>query len=135
MYSSNTELTIAFYDIDATEVVWHGRYVKYLEIARCQLLASFAYDYVQMRDSGYLWPVVDMRIKYIKPLRLGQKISIEAVLMEWENRLKIKYLIRDKESGVRLSKAYTIQVAVDLSSGELCFESPPILLKKLGLTV
>ncbi len=35
---------------------------------------------------------------------------------EWENRLKIDYLIFDAESGKRLTKGYTTQVAVTAGS-------------------
>jgi len=133
MYKITTEISIPFHDVDAMGIVWHGRYVKYLEVARCLLLDSFDYGYENMRDSGFAWPVVDMRIKYVKPLRMGQVILVDTELVEWENRLKVKYLIRDKETGVRVSKAHTVQMAVDMSADELCLESPPILLEKLGL--
>jgi len=133
MHKITTEISIPFHDVDAMGVVWHGHYAKYLEIARCLLLDSFDYGYVRMRDSGYAWPVVDMRIKYVKPLHMDQVVLVEAELVEWENRLKIKYLICDKKSGARVSKAHTVQMAVDMSAEELCLESPPILLEKLGL--
>jgi acyl-CoA thioester hydrolase len=51
--------------------------------------------------------------------------------VEWENRLKIDYLISDEESGKRLSKGHTIQVAVDMTTNEMLFESPPCLLEKI----
>ena len=97
-----------------------------------QLLESIDYSYEQMIESGYAWPVVDMRIKYVKPLRFNQKVIVEAQLAEWEYRLKIKYLIRDIGSGVTLTKGYTIQVAVDMETQEMCLESPPALKSKLN---
>ncbi len=132
MLSIETEMTIPFHDVDSMHVVWHGHYVKYFEIARCQLLESFDYSYVQMMESGYAWPVVDMRIKYVKPLQFNQRVIVEARLAEWEYRLKIKYLIRDADRGVTLSKGYTIQVAVDMKTREMCLESPPVLKAKLN---
>ncbi|VEB42441.1 acyl-CoA thioester hydrolase, YbgC/YbaW family [Chromobacterium violaceum] len=39
------ELEPAFHDLDPMDVVWHGNYVKYLEIARCALLERFDYNY------------------------------------------------------------------------------------------
>ena len=50
--TASVELTPAFHDLDPMEVVWHGNYIKYLELARCALLQSFDYDYPQMRESG-----------------------------------------------------------------------------------
>ena len=80
-------------------VVWHGHYIKYFELARSALLQKFDYDYPQMRDSGFAWPIVDMRSKYVGPVRYGQKIKVRAKITEWEYRLKIEYLVPDAESG------------------------------------
>ena len=130
--SAQIELSPAFHDLDQMEVVWHGHYLKYLELARCALLQGFDYDYPQMRDSGYAWPVVDLRSKYVRPARFGQRLAIRATLVEWEHRMKIDYLVTDADSGDVLTRASTVQVAVDLATGEMCFVSPPVLARKLG---
>lgn len=51
---------------------------------------------------------------------------------EWENRLKIDYLIFDAESGKRLTKGYTTQVAVNIEAREMCFQSPQVLFDRLN---
>lgn len=114
------------------EVVWHGNYARYLEIARCALLDCIEYDYPRMRDSAYAWPVIDMRIKYVRPLHFKQRIRVHATLTEYENRLKIEFLITDARTGEKLSKAYTTQVAVNMKTQEMCFVSPAILREKLA---
>lgn len=126
------EIDIQFYDVDAMRVVWHGNYVKYIEDARCQLLRKFNYDYNDMEDSGYVWPIVDMRLKYVKSAQFGNKIRVEATLVEYETRLKISYRIFNAESNQLLTKAYTVQVAVNIESNEMQFESPAVLLEKLA---
>lgn len=126
------EIDVQFYDVDAMRVVWHGNYVKYIEDARCQLLRKFNYDYNDMEDSGYVWPIVDMRLKYVKSAEFGNRIRIEATLVEYETRLKISYKIFNSQNNNILTKAYTVQVAVDIESKEMQFESPAILLKKLA---
>lgn len=131
--SNEIELSPAFHDLDPMNIVWHGNYVKYLELARCALLAKFGYDYPQMRDSGYAWPIVDMRLKYVKTTEFGQRIRIRAEIVEWENRLKIEYVIRDALSGNKVNKAYTIQVAVDMQSREMLYVCPDVLWQKLGV--
>lgn len=127
------DIVIPFFDLDPMQVVWHGHYVKYLELARCDLLEQIGYDYRQMFDSGYAWPVVDMRIQYVKPLRMGQVIRVQARLSDWQYRLKISYVISDANSGERLTKGYTTQVAVDLATEEMCLESPQALKSALGI--
>ncbi|MCW8195255.1 acyl-CoA thioesterase [Proteobacteria bacterium 005FR1] len=130
---AQVEIEVPFHDVDVMGIVWHGHYVKYLEIARCALLDKFGYNYPQMRDSGYAWPVIDMRIRYPSSAKFGETIVVTASISEWEHRLKIDYEIRNRQ-GQRLTRGYTVQVAVDVESGEMCFESPPVLLEKLGLS-
>jgi acyl-CoA thioester hydrolase len=133
LHHTSVDIEIPFHDVDMMGVVWHGYYVKYFEIARCALLEKIDYNYPQMRDSGYTWPVIDLRIRYAKPAAFGQVITVKSCCVEWENRLKIDYLIVDKYTGSRLSKGYSIQVAVNMLSKEMCFESPAVLFEKLGL--
>lgn len=132
--SCEIEVSPAFHDLDPMVVVWHGHYLKYFELARCALLQKFDYDYLQMKESGYLWPIVDLRSKYVRPARFQQRLRVGARIVEWENRLKIEYRISDAETGETLTKAHTIQVAVAVDSGEMCFVSPPVLFERLGLT-
>jgi acyl-CoA thioester hydrolase len=134
MIETEVVIEIPFHDIDAVGVAWHGHYVKYLEIARCALLDKIDYNYPQMKASGYAWPVIDLRIRYPRPLYFQQKVRVKAWLVEWENRLKVSYLIEDLETGQRLTKAYTVQVAIDIESGEMLYVSPGILFQKLGIS-
>lgn len=132
-WSAEIELQVQFFDLDPMEVVWHGNYAKYLEQARCALLDSIGYNYPQMQASGYLWPIIDMHLRYIGPAVFGQSIRVHAAIVEWECRLKIAYLITDAKTGKRLTRATTTQVAVEIATGEMCFASPPALCEKLGV--
>jgi len=130
---AETIIEIPFHDVDVMRVAWHGHYVRYMEIARCVLLDNIDYNYPQMEASGYAWPVIDMRIRYAHPLRFQQKVRIKVELVEWENRLKMNYIFEDVETGKRLTKAYTVQVAVDMAKGEMLYASPDVIYHKLGL--
>ncbi|WP_340679974.1 acyl-CoA thioesterase [Paraglaciecola sp.] len=132
LLTATTEMEIQFFDVDSMRVVWHGNYVKYLEVARCELLKLFDYNYLQMEASGYIWPIVDMRLKYVASAKLSEWIIVEASLVEYQTRMKIDYIIKDKASGRVLTKASTIQVAVDIASGEMSFTTPQCLLEKLS---
>ncbi|MEC5163271.1 MULTISPECIES: acyl-CoA thioesterase [unclassified Janthinobacterium] len=130
---AEVEMQVQFFDLDPMEIVWHGRYVKYLEVVRCALLDKIDYNYVQMKASGFSWPVIDLHLRYVAPATFGQRLKLRADLVEWENRLKIDYLISDADSGKRLTRASTAQVAVEIASGAMCFVSPPVLFDKLGV--
>lgn len=125
-------LKIPFHDLDPLGIVWHGRYAKYFEIARMLLMQQMDYDIPQMQESGYIWPVIELNVRYVKPIRLHQQIIVQAELVEWENRLKIRYEIRDQLNGERLTRGHTIQVAVEAESGEMLWVCPAILADKIN---
>lgn len=130
---AEVEIDVQFFDLDPMEIVWHGNYVKYLEIVRCALLDKIGYNYPQMKESGYAWPVIDLQLRYVGSAVFGQKLKLRADLVEWENRMKIDYLITDAQTGRRLNRASTTMVAVDIATKEMCFASPAVLFEKLGI--
>ncbi|MBS7662297.1 acyl-CoA thioesterase [Pseudomonas lalucatii] len=123
------ELVVPFFDVDSMEVVWHGHYVKYFEEARCALLDRLGHNYRQMREAGYAWPVIDLQLRYIRGARFGQRLKVRADLVEWENRLKIHYLISDAASGERMTRGSSVQVAVAIASREMLLASPRVLVE------
>jgi acyl-CoA thioester hydrolase len=120
-----------FCECDPMGVVWHGNYLRYFEQARVALMESINYSYRKMAESGYSWPIIDTRIKFIKPVVCDQTVVVRATLGEYEYRLRIDYEIRDSVSGARLTRGYTTQVAVDMKTGEMCFATPKALLEQL----
>ena len=132
---AEAETLVQFFDLDPMEVVWHGHYVKYLEIVRAVLLDTIGYNYAEMKASGYLWPVIDMHLRYVQSARFGQRLKLRAEIVEWENRLKIAYLVTDAVTGRRLARASTTQVAVEIATREMCFVSPAVLFEKLGVSL
>ena len=132
--SHEIELAPAFFDIDSMDIVWHGHYVKYLELARCALLDRFDYGYARMRESGYGWPIVDLRLRYSRPATFNQPLRVRAEIVEWENRLKMNYLIRDAKTGAKINTAMSIQVAVSLATREMQYVCPRVLWERLGVS-
>lgn len=120
----DTEVLVPFFDVDSMNIVWHGHYIKYLEVARCALLDHIGHNYTHMLESGYGWPVIDIQLRYVRGAVFGQRLIVRASLVEWENRLKINYLITDAETGERMTRASSIQVAVHIETREMQLASP-----------
>jgi len=127
-----TLLTIPFFDVDSMNIVWHGHYCKYLELARCELLDKIGYNYTDMKNSGFMFPIVDMQIKYVQPLVFEQSVRIVARLIEWECRIKIDYKIIDDTTQQVLTKASTVQAAVNASTKQLQFVCPDIFIQRVN---
>jgi acyl-CoA thioester hydrolase len=123
---------VAFYDVDTYRIVWHGSYIKYFELARCALLEKINYTYEDMEKSGYFFPIVDLQIKFIKPLYFRQKVLITAKILNWKHKLIIHYVINDKETGEKITKGSTTQIAVKMPEKIMQFESPIELIQKIN---
>lgn len=126
---ADVEILVPFFDVDMMEVVWHGHYVKYFEEARCALLDKLGHNYRQMRDAGYAWPIIDLQLRYIRGAQFGQRIRVRADLVEWENRLKINYLITDVATGERMTRGSSVQVAVEIATREMLLASPRVFVE------
>ena len=131
MHQHETLLTVPFHDADMMGVTWHGHYIRYMEIARCELLERIVYTYLDMYDSGYAWPVVDLKIRYSKGCTFGDRLRILITVDEVEFRFKLSYRIENADTGELLTKASTTQVAVDTKTGEMSYPSPKILVDRI----
>lgn len=127
-----TLIKVPFFDVDSMNIVWHGHYCKYLEVARCELLDKIGYNYTDMKNSGFMFPIVDMQIKYVQPLVFEQQIRIVSKLVEWECRLKIDYKIMDADTQQVLTKASTTQAAVNANTKQLQFVCPDIFIQRVN---
>ena len=119
-----------YQDCDPAGVVWHGNYFHYFDTARCALLDQIDYGYRQMAAEGHVWPIIDTRVRYMGKATYDQPLQVSATLTEWEYRLRMDFEVLD-DSGECITEAYTVQVAIEIETDELCLGSPDALLKRL----
>ncbi|MCM1321300.1 MAG: acyl-CoA thioesterase [Bacteroides sp.] len=129
--AAEIEFSVEFYEVDSMKIAWHGNYIQYFERARCALLDKIGYDYNQMEQSGFAFPVVDVRVKYIRPLRFKDRVRAKATLAEYENRLRIQFELRNAATGELATTGSVTQMAVCMGTGETCFVCPEIFTKKV----
>ncbi|MDR1994332.1 acyl-CoA thioesterase [Azonexus sp.] len=133
--ATDIQIKVPFYDVDMVNIVWHGHYAKYLEDARCALFDAIGYNYDDMFRDGYVWPIIDMHLRYVQPAKFKQILNVRAELIEWQERLVVNYLISDAQTGQRLTRAATTQVAVRMATQEMLYASPPQLLSAVELAL
>jgi acyl-CoA thioester hydrolase len=124
-FFADVELEVRFHDVDMVGVVWHGHYLRYFENARWALMDRLGYGLDRMLESGYGWPIVELQTRYLNTARFGDRLHVRASLIEWESRLVLNYLVSRPDDGMRIARARSVQVAVDMRTGELQFASPP----------
>ena len=133
LYSVEKEFKVEFFDVDAMKIAWHGNYVKYMEQARCDMLNKLGYNYYNMKDDGWAYPVAKMKTKFIRPLRYNQEVKIVTSLEEIEPTMVIKYKIFDKNTGEKVFEGETVQFAVLIETRETIYSAPSNLKKILGV--
>ncbi len=129
--SFETKIRAEFYDVDSMNIVYHGNYVKFLEVARCNLLEKIGYGYNDMVATKFMFPVTTLNLKYIRSLQFEEEAIVKATLVEWENRIRIKYEIRSLKTGQIVTKAETTQMAVRMPENETLFVCPKIFTEKV----
>jgi acyl-CoA thioester hydrolase len=126
--SAEADFRVEFYDVDSMRVAWHGSYPRFFELGRCALLDKIGYGYDEMEASGYSWPVVDMRIKYLRPLLFKQRARVRATLIDYENRIHLGFLIYDPATREEFTKGSSVQMAIDMKKSESLFACPECFL-------
>lgn len=121
---NNITVEVPFYDLDPMNVVWHGNFLKYTEIARGKLMEKIKYSYNEMREDGVVYPIAKMDMKFIKSATLAQKLTVKAILEEIEPAIKIKYIIKDFNTNETIFKASTTQICVDTVTRKSIYEAP-----------
>ena len=70
-------LTVYFEDTDAYGIVYYANYLKFMERARSDFIGAVGVDQAaELRSSGSAYAVVEVDIKYRKPARLGDDLTI-----------------------------------------------------------
>ncbi len=131
LLSAEVIILTSFQDADPMGIIYHGNYFRYFEEARRALMDKIGYGYLEMKASGFMFPLSETHVKFIQSIRFQHRIRVVADLEEFENRILVRYAIYDVETGKRLTKAHTTQVTVRMDTGELCLATPEALRERL----
>jgi acyl-CoA thioester hydrolase len=126
-----TPVRVRFNEVDAYRVAWHGHYVAWLETGRLVLAGMFGLDAFQLAELGYLGPVVNLEIKYLRPARFNDKLTVKTGLVPTDSATLIFESIIVGADGVKLASAQTTHALTDLN-GVLQFQLPPVIAERLA---
>ena len=70
--------------------------VSMLWLLVIQLLEKLHYTYSDMKTDGYAYPIAKMKVKFIKPAKIGDILTIKLGIVSIEPTLNIKYTIFNK---------------------------------------
>ena len=117
----SVEFTVPFHDTDAMQVVWHGNYLKYFEIAKDALFAELGLDLVGFfTKTGFLFPVIRTTTKHIFPLRYSDRFRCTASMVECRRKIAVDFEIRLVDDDTLCARGTCEQVAV--RSDDFCLQ-------------
>lgn len=120
-----TTTRIRFSDLDPMQVVWHGRYVKYVEDGREAFGRQFGIGYDEVVSAGYYIPIVELAIQYKASLRYGDPVVVETRYIKTDAaKIMFDYIIYRETDGVVAATAASTQVLVDRETGQLELNNP-----------
>lgn len=129
-------IDIRFNEVDMMGVVWHGSYVKYLEDAREAFGAEYGLSYAKYIEENIFAPIVDLQIKYKRPLRYGAGASVRIRFVDTDAaKIIFDYEIIDRSDNAVCLTARTVQVFMDRNY-KLMWDSPEFFIdwkKAMGL--
>ncbi|MCP5041304.1 MAG: acyl-CoA thioesterase [bacterium] len=131
LHEVRVEIEIPFHDVDAIQVVWHGHYYKYFEIARTALLRSRGLDARDLMRHQMGLLVIETRCRHTSPLRYGDRAEVAAWFRDLDYRIMVDYEIINLTSGRRAAKGHTALVAT-APDGTMHYRTPDTMLSLLA---
>jgi acyl-CoA thioester hydrolase len=124
---------VPFHDLDPLQIVWHGNYLKYFDIARFGLFKQAGLDlYQYFLTRQLIFPVTRSSAKHIVPLRYDDEFVCKATVTEAVYKIAMSFEIRLAANGQICTRGKSEQVAVKMPEMEMQFEVPGDVTAALG---
>lgn len=113
------EQKVYFSDTDNYGVVWHGSYLRWMEMGRVDFCSALGYTLKELEGMDILLPVSSINIKYKASAKLEDIVVVETEVSEFRGlSATFKQIVKSKETGQVFITADVVIVAVH-SDGKL----------------
>lgn len=121
------EQKVFYSDTDAYGVVWHGSYLRWLEMGRVGLCEMMGHNLVDLLNQDIVLPVTNLNIKYKMSAKLNDVMIIETEISEFNGFIvKFKQFIKSAQTRKVYIEADVSVVAVS-NAGKLYRKMPDVL--------
>ena len=120
------EFKVYYADTDAYGVVWHGSYLRWMEVGRIEYTTDvMGLNLKDLQENGIVLPVVELNIKYKRSAKAYDNIVLETEVDEIKKSfIKFKQVLKNKESDSVYIIAEVTCVAVDSATGKMIRQMP-----------
>ena len=119
MFEHQIKFRVLYSDTDKMGYMYYGQYAKYLEMGRVEALRSLGLSYKSMEDTGVMLPVLDLKLKYLKPLFYDDEVTLTTKVCDMpEARIYFEYELKNPK-GELTTLAKTTLVFININ-GKPC---------------
>lgn len=99
MYTHSMTLRVRYAEADPMNVVYYGNYAQYFEVGRVESLRALGISYKTMEEMGFMLPVVELNIKYLRSAKYDDLITIKTMLKTFpvDHRIQFDQEIYNEE--------------------------------------
>ena len=131
--SHEVRMKVPFFDLDPMQMVWHGNYLKYFDIARSELFDGLGVDLFEFHDrTRYIFPIIRSSVKHIHPLKRGDEFICRATVKDARSKIVVAFEIRLVADGTICARGTTEQAAVLAPEMEMVYTIPEEISRALG---
>lgn len=124
------EQKVYYSDTDSYGVVWHGSYLRWLEMGRVEYCENLGLNLIDLQNQDIVLPVTNLNIKYKSSAKLNDEILVETEITGLKSySVTFKQVIKSKETGKTYVEADVTVVAIN-SDGRLYRKMPDVLSEK-----
>lgn len=104
---------VNYSETDQMGVVYHARYVVWLDMARTEHLRAAGFTYRQMEEEGVFLAVTDLRVRYRQAARYDELLRIRCWVRDLASRrVTFGYAVERAANGDLLATAETALIAL-----------------------
>ena len=134
MISSSSTIRVRYDEVDKMGYVYHGNYAKYFHLSRKRLLRKLGINDKKLESQNILMPVIEISIRYIKPVFYDDLVKIETTLKELSGiKLKFDHLVYNQNNKI-INKGKSTLVFVDHKTQKV-MRIPERIFKKLDQNI
>lgn len=121
------EQKVYYADTDAYGVVWHGSYLRWMEMGRVDFCENLGFDLNELSKQDIALPVTNMNVRYKASARLNDRLLVETWI-EKISPISITFgqTIKNKETNLTYIQAEFVVVAIN-NDGKLYRRIPQVL--------
>jgi acyl-CoA thioester hydrolase len=107
MFTAETQVRVRYAETDQMNVVYHGNYAQYFEVARAESIRQLGFTYKDMEASGIVMPIVELHVKFLRPAHYDDLLTIKTQLRELPTDHRIEFhheVFNEKEKLITIGR-------------------------------